>query len=595
MWCAVFKKTVAKTALGLHNYTTFGELLQQATSMHEQDTPSPALKPLLQDHSDEPADCKQLAWRVIFAQAAGLGIIWFAVYLLANMPRELVNLAYTGIGVGVGLLMAAMLWCWWDTVLNFFDRFRTSADTEPWLPNLPLPKRRQRLIKATLLLVVCNTALLLVLIRLTGGLGHSPLDPLLPVIPVIAIILRQPRKTVMWALIFQITLITLASIHWAGHRWHVSHPSFLDWQGYEAYKEDQNYILAYAVVVFLSILLSLLEYVATHLSSSLLTSLRKLRTDCPAQEQLKAVEKGAKDWIRFLDWRMLPTKDLSLVHRPEIIGKQALILAAPYWNGERADDTSKFIARRIAFLTYASHWIDDHFDPHHDVSAGSHNRFQNWNPDEFIRHDARLQGLIAHMEKTVHRNNRAQVTRAVIRIIYGGLIQNADTEDRLRTLLDAYCGYISQTISPEIAQQYVCLLSSDYRMLPWLTTKVVIELFDSCSVTFDVDKAEFYNLLYGPILYYQDIREEILNEHFGSAFHPVSKMLPDEPAILHLLNEVCVPLMPSILGPGGLSEPRKAQLRELLTAYKPQLPPAVHNAYEKLIGERPPFARAVGA
>lgn len=532
--------------------------------------------------------CNELTWTMIIAQVIGLFIILGAVWLLHDLSWKSKIFSYLAVVMGFCFLLITLLWSWWDAVLNFLAHLLNNIpESEPWGGSLASPKRKQRLIKATLLLVMGDTILLGVLIRVTGGFAHSPLDPLLPVIPVIAIILKQPRKTIMWILGLQFFAAASGVFHWGLHWLSIPHPEILDSKEYEAYK-DPNLLLAFSFVAGGSMFLSFIEYVVTHRRSPLLWSIRTLRLQIkkPAEQIFPSVERGTKNWINFLDWRMLPTKDLSVVHRPEAIGHQALILATPYWNGEAGYWDQEDITEKITFLTYAAHWIDDHFDPVQDSKSPLAEMFQNDWPADFIKRDARLQGLIANMEKRVKPNNRTQVTRAVARIIYGGLIQNATTKERMNDLLEEYSEYVSNDLAPEIREIYMHFLRSENVIVPWITTKVVIELFDACSPQFNANHAEFYTLLYSPILYYQDIKAEMVNERFGWAFAPIAEVLPTTASLLDLVTRVCGPLTNTVFKGEMIPESRRVQLEELLKAYGSELPDPLSEAYEQFLANQ---------
>ena len=569
------------------------------------------------EHHHDDDDCKDLTFMVVVAQMAGLAISSVALAFL-NMPPRLSFWAYAFIALGVAMLIIGLLWCWWDALGNRFDRAATGARkrSQQKYDSLPAARRKMRIVKSTLLLVVGDTFLLLVLIRMTGGLGHSPLDPLLPVIPVIAIILKQPRRTVMGALILQVAVTAIAVIHWEWHQYGISHSVkwLIDWRGHDS-SSDPGYIRAFATVAGGSIALSIFEYLRTHAKSPILLSLRELRNiKLPVKTIRENIEKGAKHWTNWLDWRMLPVDDLSLVHKPKVIAVQAAMLSLPYWIGTDQELASS-ITQRITFLTYAAHWIDDHFDP------VQHRSVNHQDPNSVIESQATLSGLIVHMEKTattppglwehllqrlprfVHKpvaaNADTQVMRAVKRIMFGGFIQNAATDQQLRDLLARYVSFVQKGSSTEIQEAYGVLLRYKRPMAVWMSAKVVMELLDCCSPAFSATESEYLNLLYGPILFYQDIHDEIALEHFGKAFgnseEEIKQHLPDEETCLYVINNVCDSLFPIVYPDGRLPDGRCAQLELLLTTYQKVLPEVLTAAYREFLKKRHDRVEPVGA
>jgi hypothetical protein len=96
-------------------------------------------------------------------------------------------------------------------------------------------------------------------------------------------------------------------------------------------------------------------------------------------------------------------------------------------------------------------------------------------------------------------------------------------------------------------------------------------------------RAELYNLLYAPILYYQDLPNEIERENFGEAFgkkpEEVRKKLPKDEDILFLI-ETSRRLAKEILGSDKLPASRRDQLKCLRDVYRSQIPEAIYNAYD---------------
>jgi len=171
------------------------------------------------------------------------------------------------------------------------------------------------------------------------------------------------------------------------------------------------------------------------------------------------------------------------------------------------------------------------------------------------------------------------VERAVERIIYGGLIQNAKSEKKLNSLLHKYSLFVQNGLSEPLKSIYRKLAAGNCPLTAWVTAKVVLELLDSTSDAFSQDESEFFSLLYGPLLYYHDNDHEATEERFGEAFS--NAKLPEIPNMIKLIDE-CFVVLPRIFTNGKLTDGRRLQLRLLLSMYgnKEQ---AIKNAYAKFL------------
>jgi hypothetical protein len=206
----------------------------------------------------------------------------------------------------------------------------------------------------------------------------------------------------------------------------------------------------------------------------------------------------------------------------------------------------------------------------------------------------RFKQFFAHRILGVPNPRRDYIERAVVRIVFGGYIQNAATPERLQTLLGSYVAFISEGLSPVLQEYYGKMIASD-RLIPlWVTTKVVIELWDNRIEDFSLDKAEFFNLLYGPILFYQDIDREQEQEHFGAGFgKPAEQALPTQSELLGMIK-FCSELETQLFG-AGLPESRRNQLDLLRNMYRNALPPEVYRAYDQFLKKSPEPPKALVA
>ena len=585
--------------------------------------PHNSVKDLFDPRRDE-EDLWVLTVMVWLTQSVGLTLIFFGLWCLKNMPDHLSHFWMRFWFLGWGITIIWWAWCWYDVVLNTISVFIFAIinssfgiwktiqsyrdDTEdpndqhtyshsgytpfppPQMRLMPPSLRKTLLLRAILVLVIADACFLAVLIVISGGPGHSSLDPLLPIVPIIAIILRQPTRTVVWALGLEFLIALGLSIHWFSHVLYIPHKDISpDWI-YNSH-DDENYPLAFAIVAAGSVALSGLEYYFSHarpkLKKGIRTSLRQLTDLNNVQDMRRPIKKGTKIWIKWLMHRGLPPIDLSLVHNEQDIIKQIAILSIPYWHPKNS--LSKRITRHITFLAFAAHWIDDHFDALSKYCPNKelYDYILSSNPTDIMNSvQPRLNELVRRMERLADPNHKAQVERAVMRIIYGGLIQNAPTEKRCKELLQEYAEYISEGLCEPLRKTYAQIIVSEQPLSIWVTSKVVMELLDSCSPNFSIDRAEFYNLLYGPILYFQDRLKEIDMEKFGAAFG----LTPDD-IVAHLPNtddmiflvETCSRLMPQILGDHILPPARQKQLNVLLNTYRTDLPTKLFDAYDSFL------------
>jgi hypothetical protein len=441
---------------------------------------------------------------VILAQAVGLYLIFLALHLLEAAPDPLLSVANKLVALGLAMLLL-VLCCWYNSLINVVYG-QITQDPEPFVSRVKESTRKTRIVTVTLALVVVDTLLLGTLILLTGGLGRSPLDPLLPVIPTIAIILRLPGRTVKLAITMQLLFTALLFFHWfvEAHQW-LSHRHFWLRLVYDAHK-DNKFVLAFTVVAAGSVGLSILEYYITHGWPPLVIGIgavvRSVGGSVPGlKERLSAVRQGALDWIGWLDLQGLPRKDFSIVHDDRNVARQAVILSLPYWCGEATGEERKRITRRIAFLTYAAHWIDDHFDPITinlpDPDEELRQSLQTCGPDDLLNSEPRLQQLLRRMKKLAPKDQQEYIQRAVLRVFYGALIQNAATEERLTQLLNDYVDYVLRVLPNNFRQAYSDILTSSRKLSLLATTKVVIELLDCCASGFSPISAADSGFVFG--------------------------------------------------------------------------------------------------
>ena len=595
------------------------------------------------DFYDHPADRQSsidLAAMVITTQVAGLLLISLALVILKRptWPISKEHMVLIVSGVGVLFLGLWGLYCWKDQ-LRRFGRYRNpSVHTTP----LPTARRKTYLLRGTFALILADTFLLSALIAITGGLGNSPLDPLLPAIPIIAIILRQPYRTIMCALtlglftVIAFVVVQVNSVHAAILRWaHDFHPSLLQWV-YPAH-DDANYRFALGLVALGVVILSLGEYWFSTATPDILKGIPDIFASVVGDKypELNGVDKevkaGATNWIEWLSHRGLPLRDLSVVHDEHDVIKQAIVLCAPYWLDDlpetrsgwlaktllkwigtevslpprfirararylrqkirdwRVHHRKRKVARNVTFLTLAAHWIDDHFDALESNCPDDkiRNSILSQSPNRLLNGQLpRLNEVVHGMKKSAVKQNRPQVIRAVQRIIYGGLFQHAQSEKRRKELTGEYLEFITKRLLPEQRKIYDALAVSDRPLKLFLTAKVVMELLDSCIPSETpvslIRKAEFFNLLYSPILYRHDWEKELSHERYGIGFGDVKDHLPTSQDLVNIVNQ-CKDLTKIVFGRAELSYGRKIQMELLLRMYDEKLFEELIVAYQEFL------------
>jgi len=267
---------------------------------------------------------EQLSFMVVVAQGMGLALIFFGMLVLKDLPwRPHMKLTSWLVGLGVGALLAYHFYVWHD------DHRRRVAIGFGGQRPVPMSEaiRKTKILRATLFLILLDSIILCVLVPLTGGPGKSVLDPLVPTIPIIAVILRQPKRTVYWALSSGVFLLLLAIVEW----W-FDHPSKLNrpvTEGWVSFTHrDPRHALSFCVVTGGAVVLSVLElmnYNKPEVGKDVTNTIEELVNQ---DRRLKGIDwpiwRGSRRWIKWLAHRDLPLADLSLVHPPEDILKQQL-------------------------------------------------------------------------------------------------------------------------------------------------------------------------------------------------------------------------------------------------------------------------------
>jgi hypothetical protein len=311
------------------------------------------------------------------------------------------------------------------------------------------------------------------------------------------------------------------------------------------------------------------------------TSLEPIFSTLPCWRSiLEAVERGRREFAEALSRLGLLGfgSNTSVVHSEEAVTVHAFTLGIVSLGREDEIQTK-------AFLTFASHWIDDFLDSPQRVE----------NPERMFaeRRDIRrtLSGMgrpgqvgFAMADRVNHPD---AVFKSLHRMLYGGLVQRERNPAIRRSLINEYYNIATQWITPELSSEIRSLQPEAY----WTTNKTVLELLAAAEPAIDFDHAEFWNLIYAPALYYEDSEQERACGELQFDTH-------DEPRQAEMLKMIRV-------GAGKIGKcPRiDLELKQLafVTRVFPNLPDQVKEEYREILrggmlanGNRPDASTAYG-
>ena len=233
------------------------------------------------------------------------------------------------------------------------------------------PRLRLDHIRNSLGWLVCiDSAVILILIGLTGGVAHSHLTGVLLLIPcVMSIVAVKPRHFIYIACTLGAILLSTLLTGFFSYGKINFDPLVLLCGKLPVFcgksSEQEGYLCAVSMVAFLSVMLIFLERLVIKLK--LFTdkwSFNEIVSLQPNHEYdsflADDVNRGFRRYRRYLEDTNIPDPHISLVHNPQAAFSQAYILAYPSYQVGRRND-----AEDVAFVTFASHWIDDIFDGHY--------------------------------------------------------------------------------------------------------------------------------------------------------------------------------------------------------------------------------------
>lgn len=233
-----------------------------------------------------------------------------------------------------------------------------------WLFRPPiLPIHRLNRIRNSLeWLVWLDSVVIVLAIAATGGVTQSHLTGVLLLIPcVMSIVAIKPSVFVRISVVLGIVL----SIGLLFYKRPGEDPLVIAYRKlglfFETSSSKTGYLQAVTSVAILSIVLVVIErYISKPRLPSDYWSFAEIKRLRPGQYEkplVKCVNKGFNRYKRRLEETNISDPHISLVHNPQAVFSQAYILAYPSYRRRNLRD-----AERIAFVTFATHWIDDCFD-----------------------------------------------------------------------------------------------------------------------------------------------------------------------------------------------------------------------------------------
>jgi len=381
------------------------------------------------------------------------------------------------------------------------------------------PTRRLNQIRNSLgLLVFIDVVVISVLIGLMGGIAHSYLSGVLLLIPcVMSIIEIKPRvfvgisATIVIILFTSILSYAIADLD--------SFVIFCTSLGFFCDKSSAyaGYIYAVVCAAILSIILIVLEkyVIKPKLSRDSWTfnEIRYLRDHAYEPILAEYVNRAFRRYERCVDETNLSNPHISLVHSPQAVFSQAYILAYPSYQCSEIDD-----AINIAFVTFASHWIDDCFDAIYRKEIL-----------DDIRSKEKLQKLTfkivcKQMQNSINIKNMVNdilecakeeelVESGLFRVMLGGLIQHAPSDvkdDLVKLYRETYKN--RGKLNKELAKK-IDLLDADLLLA---TAHTSFGLILGCERSKDSqdknqldDIASIFDFILCPLVMFHDLPTEI--------------------------------------------------------------------------------------
>lgn len=260
---------------------------------------------------------------------------------------------------------------------------------------------------------------------------------------------------------------------------------------------------------------------------------------------------------------------MSCVHSYEDVEVQAFILALPSLGNDEE-------MRMKAYLTYATHWVDDFFDQF---------QFESSIKRGIKKHRTDLNAVLALFGEDVlevnrslytHSVHKAAVQNGVHRLLYGSLINHADSLEEQQQYLDEHTSLFFNDLDLPLRHEIRKKLNP---LLIGLTNKTAQEFWFGCEKTYDPNVTALYTLLYTPALYFHDYEEESSEQEL--------QFLETAPPSVKDLNTM-IELFRDMIG--HYHDDRKnlrfRQLQFVVESFQSVLPGDTRRAYENVLSSR---------
>lgn len=280
---------------------------------------------------------------------------------------------------------------------------------------------------------------------------------------------------------------------------------------------------------------------------------------------LPFVRQGREDFAQDLAQLGLPAdyEHTSAVHAASDVETQAMILTIPS-QGNPSEMTTK------SYLTFGAHLIDDYFD----------NPKMRINPIAMFEDRRDIKKVLNAMgnigavgfklaQKVLHPE---AVYQGLQRMLYGGLVQNSQSEEEREMLLQEYASIGANRLNVNLAADIQKIQPSAY----WATNKTVQELINAAEDEIDFNVSETWNLIYAPALYYHDIDEE-------KARGESSFTADEEPKLQEMINMIRIgaKYLPEFSDPKAAL--RLEQLKAIAESFRQVLPKEIYQEYEMIL------------
>lgn len=252
----------------------------------------------------------------------------------------------------------------------------------------------------------------------------------------------------------------------------------------------------------------------------------------------------------------------SLIHGFNDSRVQAFIVAIPSNNEEEAYNK--------AYLVFASHFIDDFFD-RVDLPPSPQQMKEKRNDIRSLVNSVKGLGEFVDIIMDSKVKNVKGFNKGLKRLMYGGLIQLAETENEQRSYLSEYKKLGVRYVDKEVADAILKIRDVPY----WMTTKTIQEFFFSVEPVENLTIAELWSVAYAPAIYLHDWEEEQKKGELN--FY--TQKLPELREMKNMIN-LAKRYLPAYKD--NLWNLRRMQLKILIEAFSTVFPPEILTAYRDL-------------